>query len=196
MLQTNFFFREKASGREKLFTIFLVIWFALVAYGGYSGFVPEEDINRLCWYASIPVGLFIYIPLIFDRHPSNKIYSVGLIKRTAIYLFLLPTCFVMAWAGMALGGGAVATHYFGQHFSGTYVVTGKGDGRFRWKAGSCNGNFVYVKELGGVWRTLLCVDRKFWQEVHAGDEVFATGYYSRLGILLDEWELAELRGVQ
>ena len=182
----DIFFRRNASGREKAFTVAFCGWMGLVIYGVVSGFVPEEWVESGGAYLALAACVLFFLPIgLF--HPSSKLRSYSPVKRFSILVVSLPVCYGVTWAALALGSAALATHFFGYTFSGSYVVTGKGTGRFHWGryGGGCR-YAVYVKNPVTEWHTRLCTDRALWEIVKTGDSVTGTVHQSSFGVLVEE----------
>jgi len=185
------FFRANASTRERAFTLFAFAWLGLGLFGVFglhSGFWPEHLVVIWSVYLALPLSMMFFIPMLLDRHPSNKVRSWGFIKRYSYYLLLLAFCYGLAWTSLALGAPSVVTHFFGQEFAGEYRVIAKGDGRPRWRDRGCDSYSVDVRALDSDRLTSLCSESA-WTSVKVGDLLSAKGRHSQFGVMLESFDV-------
>ena len=176
-------FRGNSSRREKAFTLFLLGWCVLSIYGMTNSFVMEPHVDVAAAYIAVPLGLAFFTPLFLDRHPSNRIPSFGLVKRSFVYLVLLAFSYGMAWAGLALGMTSLGTVLLGEKFVGDFRVMSKSDGR--WKRRECD-HSLRLQDVRSDWKTKVCVEEEFWAIVKRGDILQAEGKRSSFGSMLEK----------
>jgi drug/metabolite transporter superfamily protein YnfA len=176
-------FRTNASRKEKAFTLVILGWFVLSIYGMTNSFVTEPHLRVVAAYAAVPLALAFFIPVVLDRHPSDRIRSFGVLKRSFMYLVLISFAYGIAWAGLALGVTSLGTVFFGEQFVSEFKVVSKSDGRSRRSA--CD-HSLRLEEVRSNWKTKLCVKEEFWATVRQGDLLQAQGKRSPLGSLLEK----------
>jgi hypothetical protein len=179
----GWFFRTNASRREKVFTLFGMGWCALSFYGMTSGFVAEAHVIVIAGYTAVPIALAFFIPLFRDRHPSNKIPSFGLLKRSFVYLILLALVYGIAWVGVALGVTSLGTVFFGEEFVGEFRVVSKSDGTS--KPRGCD-HSLRLEDVRSHRKREVCVSEEFWALVRQGELVQAQGKRSSFGSMLEK----------
>jgi hypothetical protein len=183
-------FRANASPREKAFTLCALGWMVVAIYGMATSFVAEAWVTKAAAYAALPLCLFIFIPVLLDRHPSNKMRTYGLFKKFSLYLVLLAFSYALSWIGLAMGSTSLVTRFFGVSFAGEYRVTWKSDGR--WRRRECD-YFFRLQDTASDWNTKACVSRQFWAMVHQGDVLVSRGKRSAFGTMLLEASLKQSR---
>jgi len=176
-------FRTNASRKEKAFTLFILGWSVLSIYGMTNSFVPEAHVKAVAAYVAVPLALAFVIPVFLDRHPSNRIRSFGILKRSFIYLILISFAYGTAWAGLALGMTSLGTMLFGEKFVGEFRVLSKSDGRSR--RSECD-HSLRLEDVRSDWKTRVCVNEEFWTIVRRGDLLQAEGKRSSFGSLLEK----------
>ena len=176
-------FRTNASRKEKAFTLFVLGWCVLSIYGLTNSFVAEAHVRVVAAYVAFPLALAFFIPVFLDRHPSNRIRSFGLLKRSFWYLVLITFAYAIAWAGLALGMTSLGTAFFGEKFVSEFKVLSKSDGRSR--RSECD-HSLRLEELRSNWQTKVCVNEELWAIVRRGDLLQAEGKRSSFGGLLEK----------
>ncbi len=176
-------FRSNASRYEKIYTLTLVGLCGLVIFGISNHFVAEPVVESAAGYLAVPVAIALFIPFFRDRHPANKIPSLGIIRRALMYILMFGMMCGFVWVGLTLGGAAAFTQLFGQERVEELTVVRKSDGG--WSARRCS----YSVEVEG--RTIpsprkICVEKEFWQHIARGDKLMARQKYSLLGSMTYE----------
>jgi hypothetical protein len=168
--------------REQIYTLLALAWMLLALYGMTSSFVAEPWLKSFSIYLAVPVALVLFVPIVRDRHPANKLRNFGIIKRSFFYLFFLVCFYGFSWSGLALGGPALITQIFGQQRIGKFTVIGKSDGVR--KRRDCDYS-IQIKQPAVEWHAKVCVAEDFWRSVSPGDTSVAKGKYSSLGGVIE-----------
>lgn len=174
----NHLFRSNASRLEKVFTLAFFGWVGLSVYGIHIGFIPEPWVKHAAASLALPLALIYYIPLLLDRHPTNRLPTFGVVKRSFYYLGLLGLLYGVAWAGVFVGAPALATQLYGKEQVEELKVIHKSDGS--WKRRECDDS-VTVQSQQSDWRTTVCVNKEFLQAVNTGEILRATVKRSPFG---------------
>ncbi|HVK56730.1 MAG TPA: hypothetical protein VM532_17100, partial [Burkholderiales bacterium] len=147
------------------------------------GFVAEGWVISTATYLAFPLALLFCMPIVRDRHPSNKIPTLGIIKRILIYSLLLGFSYAFAWTGLALGGAALMTDVFGDERIAAFTIIDKSDGGGNKR--ECTYSLM-VQEQGSEWRAKVCIDQDFWRVANQGEAVSAKLRYSAFGAIVEE----------
>ncbi|MDP3702499.1 MAG: hypothetical protein Q8R72_16490 [Hylemonella sp.] len=176
-------FRANASRREKIYTLGFLSLLGLAIYGMTSRFVPNPEVKSVSGYLAFPLAIALFLPLAFDRHPSNKMASLGFLKRWLLYIFILIFLYVFSWFSLAKGAPSLITHFFGQDQVDKFSVIWKSDGG--WKRRECDYS-IKVQESTSLWQTKVCLSKEFWQGVTLGDTLTGKRRRTSFGGMLEE----------
>jgi hypothetical protein len=185
-------FRENASRGEKIYTICFFVFTAMVVYGFAGGFRPSDELYDRAPYLAIPASLALLVPLLFDRHPANRLNTYGWFRKALLYPLVAAMCYLFALVGVAVAIPAVVTRLAGDEFAGEYKVIARGSGTFTPKY-SCDRYAIHLASpSSGKWANpKLCYGEEFWRKVKVGDVLLANGHRSRLGVLIEEVTLRQ-----
>jgi len=168
--------------REKTYTVFILILTAIAIYGAASHFVSAAWVLENTPYAAIPLALLLLIPLILDRHPSNKIPNLVLFKRCIFYLSAMLFYLLLSF-NFVPGAAALLNEFIGIERLAKVVIIGKSSGvldRY-----DCDYK-LQVSDQSTSWRGWKCVNERAWADTEVGETLHATIWHSSLGAKVTE----------
>lgn len=171
-------FRPNASRRERAYTLFVIAWLCLAVYGIATNFVADYWVRAAAWILAIPVAIACIVPVILDRHPANKVPSLGYFKRAGFYAATAAIFYGLSWCALSLGAPSLITSLIGVERQSDFVVTAKSDGTP--KKRDCRYS-VRVKLRTGAWESKVCLSEEGWNSISVGDIVTGAGKYTVFG---------------
>ncbi|WP_226648578.1 hypothetical protein [Microbulbifer variabilis] len=169
-------FREGANGKEKIYTLIsLVIVLLLMGSTSAGRYQFYDDPG----YGGVVVWILAAIwvlPVLLDRHPSNKISRSNIVVRGVYWALLYFMYYGLTWGVIHYAIPSYYTITFGEETSIERGIAGKEvrTGRL-W-------HVCYSIDYGQTYST--CVNKRFFDTVEAGDTVRLGVQGSRFGYIV------------
>jgi hypothetical protein len=167
-------FRKNASGKEKLYTLFVLAIAGCSIFGFFTDFHPSYSFlwSWPPWIVIVAFSAILSIPVWFDTHPANKAKNLSPLKKAQFYLAVLFLYSIVGFGFFGIFVPSVYTGTFGQPFKQLTEVERKSNGHRR----GCD-NRIYTDFVDGK----VCVSRRLYHVIEAGDRVIIEGVESRFG---------------
>jgi hypothetical protein len=169
-------FRPNASRNEKSFTIFFMVSVGACIYGMSATISPTGLVREHIAAISLTLSLTYFLPLLLDRHPSNKVRSLGFSGRLLFHVGAFLIAYCIAFAIAAYSVPSIYTFLVGEPHNFSTTIEKKSQ-----SAKGCKSE-IKLEGIGYGISDKICVGPDFWEIAKDGDEVLVSSLKSAIGI--------------